>query len=40
VLGNAEYTRLTVRGSVMSVPELVVTSLDAIDRAQHMGQDS
>jgi predicted ATPase/DNA-binding SARP family transcriptional activator len=40
VLGDAEYTRLTVRGSVMSVPELVVASLDAIDRAQHMGQDS
>jgi len=33
VLGDAEYTRLTVRGSVMSVPELVIVSLDAIDRA-------
>jgi predicted ATPase/DNA-binding SARP family transcriptional activator len=40
VLGDAEYTRLTVRGSVMSVPELVVASLDAIDRAQHIRQDS
>ena len=40
VIGHAEYTRLTVRGSVMSMPELVVASLDAIDRAQHMRQDS
>ncbi|MDK1018523.1 MAG: BTAD domain-containing putative transcriptional regulator [Actinomycetota bacterium] len=35
-LGKAEYARLIVRGSVMSVPELVVVSLDAIDRARHM----
>lgn len=40
VLGNAEYTRLTVRGSVMSVPELVADSLDAIDSAQHMYQEA
>jgi tetratricopeptide (TPR) repeat protein len=40
VLGAAEYTRLTVRGSVMSEPELVVSCLAAIDRAQHMRQDS
>ncbi|MCJ7781776.1 MAG: winged helix-turn-helix domain-containing protein [Acidimicrobiia bacterium] len=40
VLGDAEFARLTVRGSVMSVAELVVASLDAIDRAQHMRQDS
>lgn len=33
VLGEAEYGRLTVRGSIMSVPELVVTSLDAIQQA-------
>ena len=33
VLGDAEYWRLTVRGSVMSVHELVVASLGAIDRA-------
>ncbi len=33
VLGTAEYNRLTVRGSIMSVPELVVASLDAIGRA-------
>jgi len=32
VLGDAQYTRLTVRGSIMSVPELVIVSLDAIDR--------
>ncbi len=32
VLGAAQYTRLTVRGSIMSVSELVVVSLDAIDR--------
>ena len=31
VLGDAAYTRLTVRGSIMSVPELVSVSLDAID---------
>ena len=31
VLGKAQYTRLTVRGSIMSVPELVIVSLDAID---------
>lgn len=33
VLGEAAYGRLTVRGSVMSVPELVGASLEAIDRA-------
>lgn len=33
VLGDAEYGRLTVRGSVMSVPEVVAASLDAINRA-------
>lgn len=38
VLGHAEYTRLTVRGSIMTVPELVVTSLGAIDRALHPSQ--
>jgi predicted ATPase/DNA-binding SARP family transcriptional activator len=32
VLGSAQFTRLTVRGSIMSVPELVILSLDAIDR--------
>jgi tetratricopeptide (TPR) repeat protein len=32
VLGDAQYMRLTVRGSIMSVPELVIVSLDAIDR--------
>ncbi len=35
VLGDAEYSRLTVRGSVMSLSELVATSLDAINRALH-----
>jgi predicted ATPase/DNA-binding SARP family transcriptional activator len=33
VLGDSEYTRLTVRGSIMSMPELVTMSLDAIARA-------
>jgi predicted ATPase/DNA-binding SARP family transcriptional activator len=33
VLGDSEYTRLTIRGSIMSVPELVTISLHAIDRA-------
>ena len=32
LLGDADYTRLTVRGSVMSTSELVAVSLDAIDR--------
>jgi predicted ATPase/DNA-binding SARP family transcriptional activator len=32
-LGDAQFTRLTVRGSIMSVPELVSVSLDAIDDA-------
>jgi predicted ATPase/DNA-binding SARP family transcriptional activator/tetratricopeptide (TPR) repeat protein len=32
-LGDAQYRRLTIRGSIMSVPELVTVSLDAIDRA-------
>ncbi len=36
VLGEAEYGRLTVRGSVMSVPELVDASLEAIDGALGM----
>ena len=36
VLGDSEYTRLTVRGSVMSISELVAASLDAIDRSQHL----
>lgn len=40
VLGDAEYGRLTVRGSVMSVPELVDASLEAIDRALGMPSDS
>jgi predicted ATPase/DNA-binding SARP family transcriptional activator len=40
VLGDAEYTRLTIRGSVMSIQELVVASLEAIDRALHIRQDS
>jgi hypothetical protein len=31
VLGSAQFTRLTVRGSIMSVPELVILSLDAVD---------
>lgn len=34
VLGNAEYMRFTVRGSIMSVPDLVITSLAAVDRAR------
>lgn len=33
VLGDAEYGRFTVRGSIMSVPELVDASLEAIQRA-------
>jgi predicted ATPase/DNA-binding SARP family transcriptional activator len=33
-LGDAQYTRLTVRGSIMSIPELVSVSLDAIDEAR------
>jgi hypothetical protein len=40
VLGDAEYTRLTIRGSVMSMQELVVASLEAIDRALYTQQDS
>ncbi|MEX1037736.1 MAG: BTAD domain-containing putative transcriptional regulator [Acidimicrobiia bacterium] len=32
-LGEAEYGRLTVRGSIMSVTEMVDASLEAIDRA-------
>lgn len=36
LLGDAKYTRLSIRGSVMSVAELVVASLDAIDRAHHL----
>lgn len=40
VLGDAEYGRLTVRGSVMSVPELVDVSLRAIDRALGICPDS
>lgn len=40
VLDEAEYGRLTVRGSVMSVPELVDVSLEAIDRALRMPQIS
>ncbi|MEX0796355.1 MAG: hypothetical protein WD274_06645, partial [Acidimicrobiia bacterium] len=40
VLGEAEYGRLTVRGSVMSVPEIVDASLQAIDRALGMPQIS
>jgi predicted ATPase len=32
-LGDAQFTRLTVRGSIMSVPELVSVSLDAIETA-------
>jgi len=32
-LGDAQYTRLTVRGSIMSIPELVSVSLEAIDAA-------
>ncbi|GMR01867.1 MAG: BTAD domain-containing putative transcriptional regulator [Acidimicrobiia bacterium] len=36
-LGDAEFTRLTVRGSVMSVPELVIVSLDAIDSVLEEG---
>ena len=32
-LGGAQFTRLTVRGSIMSIPELVSVSLDAIDGA-------
>ncbi len=38
VLGDAQYTRLTVRGSIMSVPELVIVSLDAIDRVLEEGE--
>ena len=40
VLGEAKYGRLTVRGSVMSVPEIVDASLEAIDRALGMPQIS
>ncbi|MEA3502841.1 MAG: hypothetical protein U9R47_08710, partial [Actinomycetota bacterium] len=36
-LGDSEYARLTVRGSIMSVPELVTVSLDAIERALAQG---
>jgi len=32
-LGEAQFRRLTVRGSIMSVPDLVTVSLDAIDKA-------
>jgi len=32
-LGEGQYRRLTIRGSIMSVPELVTVSLEAIDRA-------
>jgi predicted ATPase len=32
-LGDAQYRRLTIRGSIMSVAELVIVSLDAIDAA-------
>ncbi|MFV1999662.1 MAG: hypothetical protein ACC654_04780, partial [Acidimicrobiia bacterium] len=32
-LGDAQYRRLTISGSIMSVLELVTVSLDAIDRA-------
>lgn len=32
-LDDAQYRRLTVRGSIMTIPELVTVSLDAIDRA-------
>ncbi|MFV1999281.1 MAG: BTAD domain-containing putative transcriptional regulator [Acidimicrobiia bacterium] len=32
-LGDPQYRRLTIRGSIMSVPELVTVSLDAIDKA-------
>lgn len=40
ILGRAEFTRLTIHGSIMSMSELVVASLDAIDRAQHIRQGS
>ncbi|MCL1587832.1 MAG: winged helix-turn-helix domain-containing protein [Actinomycetia bacterium] len=32
-LDDAQFRRLSVRGSIMSVPELVAVSLDAIDKA-------
>jgi tetratricopeptide (TPR) repeat protein len=32
-LGEGQYRRLTIRGSIMSIPELVTVSLEAIDRA-------
>jgi hypothetical protein len=32
-LGDAQYRRLTIRGSIMSTPELVTSSLNAIGRA-------
>ena len=33
MLGDARFRQLTIRGSIMSVPELVIASLDGIDRA-------
>ncbi len=32
-LGDAQYRRLTIRGSILSVPELMTVTLDAIDTA-------
>lgn len=37
-LGDARYRRLTIRGSIMSVPELVTASLDAIGRALELDE--
>ena len=37
-LGEGQYRRLTIRGSIMSLPELVTTSLAAIDRALELDE--
>ncbi|MCH7669466.1 MAG: winged helix-turn-helix domain-containing protein [Acidobacteria bacterium] len=37
-LGDAQYRRLTIRGSIMSLPELVTVSLDAINRALELDE--
>ena len=39
-LGEGQYRRLTIRGSIMSVPELVTASLEAIDRALELDESA